>query len=181
MALSWHYDNDWRKDYSIPHCLQQKPLVLSLWLSSLAQRSASIIVSSHNLGGVVNKTGARQFSFSLDSWDNNTHKDITCRGRGALKGVVTVSGTLLNILLLLPGIWGIGKEAQRWHSMTTWSQGWGQSCCSLSSFVAELLLSEEFLFYMHCFLLTFLFYEFFKKSTRTKGIAVNKLSVPTGR
>lgn len=48
-------------------------------------------------------------------------------------------------------------------------------------FVLELLLSEEVLFYMHCFLLTFLFYEFFKKSTRKKGIAVNKLSVPTGR
>lgn len=47
------------------------------------------------------KTGARQFSFSLDSWDdNNTHESITCTGRGALKEVVTVSGTLLNIFLL---------------------------------------------------------------------------------
>lgn len=49
----------------------------------------------------MTKTGARQFSFSLDSWDDdNTHRSITCSGRGALKGVVTVSGTLLNILLL---------------------------------------------------------------------------------
>lgn len=51
--------------------------------------------------GVVIKTGARQFSFSLDSWDDdNTHRSITCTERGALKEVVTVSGALLNILLL---------------------------------------------------------------------------------
>lgn len=35
-------------------------------------------------------------------------------------------------------------------------------------FAVELLLSEAFLFYMHCFLLTFLFYEFFKKSAKGK-------------
>lgn len=67
MTLSWHYDSDWRKDYSNPHCLQQKLQVLSLWLSSLVQRLASIIVSGHNLGGAVIKTGARLFSFSLDT------------------------------------------------------------------------------------------------------------------